>query len=131
MLWTILSSFAGSIASKIAGWGITKLVKSPVFWAGSGAVAIFLAYNAGTFVGHSRAVAKCNAAAVQAQLDAAKADLEIARKVAEQVVKEMEVLDMQASDLEDKVAQYEDELRKRTDRCPLSKSDVRRLRSLK
>ncbi len=130
-MWSFLVSIFGALTAKVAGWGFVKLVKLPVFWAGSGAVAIFLAYNAGQFVGHSRAVAKCNAAAVQAQLDAAKADLEIARKVQEQVVKEMEILDAQADDLEDKVAKYENELRKRNDRCPLSKSDVRRLRSLK
>jgi hypothetical protein len=131
MFASIVSSAVGFVTAKIAGWGFLKIVKSPLFWAGGGIVSIFLAYNAGTFVGHSRAVAKCNAAAVQAQLDAARADLEIARKVQEQVVKEMEILDMQATDLEDKVAKYEDELRKRPDKCPLTKSDVKRLRNIK
>jgi hypothetical protein len=131
MFASIISSAVGFVTAKIAGWGFLKIVKSPLFWAGGGIVGMFLVYHAGVFVGHSRAAAKCNAAAVQAQLDAAKADLEIARKVAEQVVKEMEILDAQADDLEEKVAKYEDELSKRPDKCPLTKSDVKRLRNIK
>lgn len=127
----MMSTIMGLAKSIIVGWIFQKLFGSVLFWIAGGAVASFLAYNAGQFVGYNRATDRCNAAALEAQLEAVKRDIEIEKKVTEQVTRERDILDAQAEDLERKVAKYETELAKRKDKCPLTKSDVRRLRNIK
>jgi len=133
-MWTIatslLTSAAGFIMSKLGGAALMRIVKSPVTWVGAGALGIFIAYQAGNLHGANRATEKCRAAAVQAKLQAAQRDLEIQRKAAETASRERDALATSAAGLEGKVAEYEEELRKRTDRCVATDDDVSRLRAL-
>jgi len=130
ILTGIFTSAIGFITSKVAGWGVMRLIKSPVAWAGAGVLGIFLAYQAGNWQGYSRATTRCNAAAAQAKLEAANRDAEIQLKAEAMAKRERDALAKLAVDLDRKVAEYEAELRKRPDRCVATDGDVRRLRSL-
>lgn len=86
-------------------------------------------YGAGAWKGHAVATAKCRAAALQSQLDAAQTDVKAARDAAAAAEQAREDIEKASADDKVRIAQYEDQLRKRpAASCALGDDDLRWLR---
>lgn len=87
------------------------------------------AYGAGVWKGHSVATARCRAEALQSQLDAAQTDVRAAQDAAAAAERAREEIEKAWADDKMRIAEYEQQLRKRPDpACVLSDDDLRWLR---
>jgi hypothetical protein len=105
------------------------------FWAGGIATVLLgAALAAGSIkiydAGYAAADAKCEAAALQSQLDALRADREIALKALSDAKLKLAALEQQSQDNEERTVAYVKELQTRpVPNCNLSDDDLRGMRA--
>lgn len=118
----------GALWSFFTGSSVGRLVSGVA----AAAVAVVLAYGAGSLSGRMAARAECNAAALRAELAAVKRDLKIQQDLSAFAGAERDQLATHSANLDAKVTRYEKELASRpAPACAATDVDVRRLRNIR
>lgn len=116
-----------SILLRFLGWlGLPSWV-APLLIAGVVASALGGSYLKGRF----DSAATCREKELLAQIAAMERDRKISESAAKRDADYIKKLQEDARKTDEEVARYEEELRKRADRCALTPDDVNRLRNIK
>ncbi|MGA8079966.1 MAG: hypothetical protein WB868_21530 [Xanthobacteraceae bacterium] len=138
---SILTSVAEWAAEQLASWGVSSILKragsfimdlgAPTKTAliGAGVASTLIAGAIEHHRGYEEAMKANGAADAKVQIQIAQRDADIQRHAAATVAVDRDKLKKQADALQNKVQRYEAQLS--TGACPLSRSDVRRLRAIR